>query len=162
MPFSLRPVRRLLGFLFVAGLLAARPPAAQAGAVHRTASGTPTYEVYLPLVQWPFVINLPMVMSAEQVPPSDSFLGTNGSNIDAVNGTQGSDGMLAYFPQLRDKSFYWMGQAGIPWFRTFGSDGVVYGWQFVEPSAGHLRLELLGQPGDLGPTASRHPAGLHR
>ncbi|MEP7355873.1 MAG: carboxypeptidase regulatory-like domain-containing protein [Anaerolineales bacterium] len=134
MLLSLRLARRLLGFVFVAGLLAARPPAALAGQAARTPSGPVTYQVFLPFVIRPFRLNLPLLMTAPPAPPSTSFLGTNGSNIDAVDGTSGPDGMLAYFPQLRDKSFYWMGQAGMRWFRTFGSDGVVYGWRFVEPA----------------------------
>jgi hypothetical protein len=126
MLFQLRFARRLLGFLVIAGILAARLPAAQAG--------EQPFQIFLPLVLSPFRLNLPLLMTAPPEPPSTSFLGTNGSSIDALPGVQAFDGKLAYFPQLRSKSFHWMTIAGMDWFRTFGSDGVAYSWRFVEPA----------------------------
>src|SRR6185503_3484191 len=107
---ALRMARRLVGFLLLAGGLAARPAAAQAGPAHNPKPDALIYTLYLPYVTRPILLNLPLVLPAPREPPSNSFLGTNGSNIDAVNGTTGPDGMLAYFPLLRDKSMYWTAQ----------------------------------------------------
>ncbi len=126
--------RRLLGFLLFAGVLAARPPSALAGPTPSAKACDPIYQLFLPEIAVPARVYLPIARTSPPEPPSNSFLGTNGSSIDAVNGTQPVDGMLAYFPRLRDKSFYWTAQAGMRWFRTFGSDGVVYSWKFVEPA----------------------------
>jgi hypothetical protein len=134
MSFALRLARRLAGFLFLAGILTAQHPAALAGPANSTAPGSPAHTLFLPLIAHPARVNLPLVFTAQPEPPSNSFLGTNGSSPDAGASTQAYDGMLAYFPKLRDKSFYWTAVAGMRWFRTFGSDGVVYSWRFVEPS----------------------------
>src|SRR5579859_2518408 len=68
--------------------------------------------------------------------PLADFWGINGGPIDGNNSTTPLDGSLAYSPALRAKNFYWMNQAGLRWFRNYGSDDINYSWRFVEPKAG--------------------------
>ncbi len=46
------------------------------------------------------------------------------------------DGNLSQNPALRAKSFYWMNQAGLRWFRNYSSDGIDFSWRFVETAPG--------------------------
>ena len=68
--------------------------------------------------------------------PIADFWGVNGGPIDGNNSADPFDGDLAFNAVLREKSFDWMNQAGLRWFRNYGSDGIVYSWRFVEPAPG--------------------------
>ena len=68
--------------------------------------------------------------------PLADFWGINGGPLDGNNSANPFDGQLSNNPALRAKSLYWMNQAGIRWFRNYGSDGIIFSWRFVEPSPG--------------------------
>ncbi len=69
------------------------------------------------------------------VPVAD-FWGVNGGPIEGNNSTTSFDGDLSRNPTLRAKSFYWMNQAGMRWYRNYGSDSIDLSWRFVEPQPG--------------------------
>src|SRR5436190_2036241 len=77
----------------------------------------------------------PLTPPPPPVPIAD-FWGINGSPLDGNSSTFPLDGNLSYNPALRAKSFYWMNQAGLRWFRNYGSDGINFSWRFVETAPG--------------------------
>jgi Beta-galactosidase len=78
----------------------------------------------------------PTAPPAPPAVPIADFWGINGGPIDGNSTTTALDGDLSYNPTLRDNSFYWMNQAGLRWFRNYGSDGINFSWRFVEPAPG--------------------------
>ncbi|MEP7356898.1 MAG: hypothetical protein ABI847_06625, partial [Anaerolineales bacterium] len=79
----------------------------------------------------------PPVPTATPIPPAaNAFWGVNGGPIDGGSSGVPFDGNLSHNAPLRAKSFYWMAQAGLNWFRNYASDGIDYSWRFVEPAPG--------------------------
>lgn len=75
-------------------------------------------------------------------PPSASFWGVNGGPIDGNNSTYYFDGNLDQNAALRGKSSFWAGKAGFQWYRNYCSDGIIYSWQFVEPTQGNFNWSV--------------------
>ena len=116
------------------GTPAQRPTASTATTANTAAPPAPTHTAAPPPAT---NTSIPPTLAPPPPPvPIADFWGINGGPLDGNDTTVPLDGNLSYNPALRAKSFYWMNQAGLRWFRNYGSDGINFSWRFVEPAPG--------------------------
>ena len=139
--------------LMLAAVLTASASLAAPALAEAPQAASDTFRVFLPLLrgggQGPTVPTpipptptpptpTPPTPTPPADPPWNEFLGVNGGPLDGANSPNNYDGNLSHDASLRGKSFQWMTEAGINWYRNYGSDNIVYSWNWVEPARGQF------------------------